>query len=173
MLQKTQAIVLHAVKYGDTSLIVHAFTEAWGRSSFLLKGIRKSKKSNRVNMFQALSLLNLDIYYRDNRDLQWIKEASYPGSTPASNNDVVKSTQAIFLSEVLMKTIREEERNPELFNFLFESLKYFNSPADNSPSFHILFLFQLHRGLKKILSLPKRPKPLFFHYFLLAKLSRV
>ncbi len=147
MLQKTKAIVLHALKYGDSSLIVHAFTEEWGMKSFLLKGIRKSQKNNRPNMFQPLYLLKLDIYHRENRDLQWIKEAAFLDEVPGSGNDVVKATQAIFLSEILMKTIREEEKNAELFNFLQASLSYFNTPTKASPSFHLLFLFQLTRHL--------------------------
>ncbi len=147
MLQKTRAIILHAVKYGDSSLIVKAYTEQWGRASFILKGARKSKKSNRSVLFQPFYLLDLDIYYRDNRDLQWIREADFSRSMAGIRQDVVKSTQAIFLSEVLLKTIMEEEQNPELFSFLLQSVTYFESPVAASPSFHLLFLFQLSRYL--------------------------
>jgi DNA repair protein RecO (recombination protein O) len=147
MLQKTRAVVLHTIKYGDTSLIVHAITEAWGRRSFLLKGVRKSKKNNRSNMFQPLFFLDLDIYFRDTREIQWIKEAAYSGSVPVYGDDLVKTTQAMFLSEVLMKTIREEEKNTDLFNFLSNTLKYFNSNTKSISSYHILFLFQFTRLL--------------------------
>jgi DNA repair protein RecO (recombination protein O) len=60
---------------------------------------------------------------------------------------VVKSTQALFLGEVLTRTIREEERNPELFDFLSASAKYFETLPEASPSYHILFLFELTRYL--------------------------
>jgi DNA repair protein RecO (recombination protein O) len=143
MLQKTRAIILHSFKYGDSSLIVHAFTEEWGRQTFMLKGVRKSKKTNRSNMFQALFTLNLDIYYRENREMQWIKEATFIDSAPTFSSDVVKSTQAIFLSEVLIKTLREEEKNSDLFSFIFHSIAYLESLESASPSFHLLFLFQL------------------------------
>ncbi|MEX0988627.1 MAG: DNA repair protein RecO [Bacteroidales bacterium] len=147
MLQKTRAIVLHALRYGDSSLIVHAFTEAWGRKTFILKGVRKSKKSNRSGMFQPLYLLNLDVAYRDNRDMQWIREASFMHTVPGFNQNVVKSAQALFIGEVLMKTIREEERNPDLFGFLVHSIVHFNTLEKTSPSFHIIFLFKLSRYL--------------------------
>jgi DNA repair protein RecO (recombination protein O) len=147
MLQKTRAIILHTLRYGDSSLIVQAYTEQWGRTTFLLKGARKSRKNNRSAMFQPLYLLDLDIYYRDNREMHWIREAAFSGPVPGMRQDVVKSTQAIFLSEVLLKTIREEERNPELFGFLFHSFLHFESRSSPSPSFHLLFLFQLSRYL--------------------------
>lgn len=143
MLQKTRAIILHSIRYGDSSLIVHAFTEKCGRQTYLLKGVRKSKRSNRSNMFQPLFTLNLDIYYRDNREMQWIKEANYIDSAPLFSSDIVKSTQALFLSEVLMKTLREEEKNQALFSFLYHSIEFLESEEVASPSFHLMFLFQL------------------------------
>jgi DNA repair protein RecO (recombination protein O) len=147
MLQKTRAIILHAVRYGDSSLIVQAYTEQWGRLSLLLKGARKSKKSNRAAMFQPLYLLDLDIYHRDNREMHWIREAVFSSRVPGIHLDVMKSAQAIFISEVLLRTIREEERNPELFGFLQQSIQSFDSFAHASPAFHIHFLFRLSRYL--------------------------
>lgn len=147
MLQKSRAIILHAYRYGESSLVVHAFTEAWGRSAFLLKGVRKSRKNQRASMFQPLYLLDLDVYYRDNRELQWIRDASFSGMSIVHDQDIIKSTQAIFISEVLMKTISEEERNPELFGFLEHASGWLFSGDQASPSFHLVFLFKLSRYL--------------------------
>jgi DNA repair protein RecO (recombination protein O) len=98
-------------------------------------------------MFQPLFLLDLDIYYRDTRELQWIREASLLRSQPFGGADLVKSAQALFLSEVLMKSVREEERNQELFDFLLYSLGFYHSSNQGMASFHLLFLFQLSRFL--------------------------
>lgn len=147
MLEKTRAIILHTMKYGDSSLIVHAFTEKLGRKSFLLKGIRKSKKSARATLFQPLYLLDLDIYYRENREMHWIREASFTHEGVPVAANVYKSAQAIFISEVLMRTIREEEKNLELYRFLSGTLGYFSRSDRVISSFHLLFLFQLTRYL--------------------------
>ena len=40
----TKAIVISAIKYSDTSLIVKLYTKEIGLVSYLLKGILKSKK---------------------------------------------------------------------------------------------------------------------------------
>lgn len=147
MLQKTRAIILNTLRYGESSLVVHAYTEQWGRVAFLLKGVRKPGKGHRANMFQPLYMLDLDIYHRDNREMHWIRDTSFSGPVPGMQHDVVKSTQALFLGEVLTKTVREEERNHELFAFLSASAKYFESLPEASPSYHILFLFELTRYL--------------------------
>lgn len=98
-------------------------------------------------MFQPLYLLDLDIYYRDNREMQWIREATFIKSQSQAGSDVVKSTQALFLSEVLIKTVREEERNQEMFDFLIDSIGLFHSSEHGLPSFHLIFLFRLSRFL--------------------------
>ena len=43
MLQKTQGIVLHSLKYKDTSIIVDIYTEVSGRASFLVPVSRSRK----------------------------------------------------------------------------------------------------------------------------------
>lgn len=147
MLQKTRAIILHAYRYGDSSLVVHAFTQAWGRSAFMLKGVRKSKKNQRVSMFQPIYMLDLDVYFREHRDMHWIRDASFSGPAVVHAMDIIKSTQAIFISEVLMKTIGEEERNPALFEFLEQASVWLFHAGNASPSFHLYFLFNLSRYL--------------------------
>lgn len=44
MLVSTEAISLNYVKYSETSIIVKCFTKSDGLKSYLLKGIRTSKK---------------------------------------------------------------------------------------------------------------------------------
>ena len=43
MLQKTKGIVLHTLKYNDTSIIVDMYTELSGRASFLVSVPRSRK----------------------------------------------------------------------------------------------------------------------------------
>ena len=147
MLEKTKAIVLHAIRQGESSLIVQCFTEKWGRQSFLVKGARKTKKSSKANLFQPLFILDLDIYFKENRDLQWIKEVSLAEPLNSLQQDISKSAQAIFIAEVLSKTLREEEQNRALFSFLETSIRYLDTLDAASASFHLLFLFQLSKHL--------------------------
>jgi len=45
VLQKTRGIVLRAVKYGETSLVVTIFTEEFGIQSYLVNGVRSTRSA--------------------------------------------------------------------------------------------------------------------------------
>ncbi|HEY0679960.1 MAG TPA: recombination protein O N-terminal domain-containing protein [Chitinophagaceae bacterium] len=78
-LHKTKGIVLRTVKYGETSLVVTIYTEAFGTQSYLVNGIRKEsrKGGGRANMFQPASILNLVIYHNELKQLNRIREFSW------------------------------------------------------------------------------------------------
>jgi DNA repair protein RecO (recombination protein O) len=147
MIRKTRGIVLHTTTYGESSLIVHCYTEQYGRQSYMVKGVRKSRKQNRSNLFQPLFILDFEVYHKDSRGIQMVKEVSR--STPLNSIpcDITKSTQAIFIAEVLYRVIREEEHNPMLSHFLISTIRYLDALQEPSPDFHIIFMFQLTRHL--------------------------
>lgn len=147
MLKRTQAIILQTHKYGDSSLVVQAYTSEWGRRSFLLKGVRKTKRGSRASLFQPFFILDLEVYFSHNRDLNWIKEANLIGPLPAFSSDMVKTSQVMFLTDMLSRTLKEEEKNEQLFSFLKHSIDFLNLSDEASPSYHLIFLFQLTRYL--------------------------
>jgi DNA repair protein RecO (recombination protein O) len=147
MIRKTRGIVLHTTKYGESSLVVHSYTEQFGRLTLMVKGVRKSRKQNRSNLFQPLFILDFEIYHKDSREIQLVKEVSRAIPLNSLPYDITKSTQAIFMAEVLYRVVREEEQNPVLINFLISTIQYLDTMEEPSPDFHILFMFQLSRHL--------------------------
>ena len=83
MLQKTKGIVLHTLKYNDTSIIVDMYTELSGRASFLVTVPRSRKAAVKSVLFQPLSFIELEADYRPNATLYRVKEAKsfYPFSS--------------------------------------------------------------------------------------------
>lgn len=75
MLQKTVGIVLHILKYNDTSNIVEMYTELSGRASFLVAVPRSKKAAVKSVLFQPLALIEFEADYRPNTSLFRIKEA--------------------------------------------------------------------------------------------------
>jgi DNA repair protein RecO (recombination protein O) len=147
MIRKTRGIVLHTTKYGESSLVVHCYTEQLGRQTFMAKGVRKSRKQNRSNLFQPLFILDFEVYHKDSREIQLVKEVTRAVSLNSLPFDITKSTQAIFMAEVLYRVIREEESNPMLSNFLISTIQYLDTMEEASPDFHIIFMFQLSKHL--------------------------
>ena len=66
MLQKTKGIVLHTLKYNDTSIIVDMYTELSGRTSFLVPVPRSRKAAVKSVLFQPLSFIEFEADYRPN-----------------------------------------------------------------------------------------------------------
>ena len=81
-LHKTKGIVLRAVKYGETSLIVTMFTELFGLQSYLVNGVRTSTKkgSGKANLFQPTAILELVVYHNELKHLNRIKEFKWLGA---------------------------------------------------------------------------------------------
>jgi len=147
MIRKTRGIVLHTTRYGESSLVVHCYTEQYGRQSYMVKGIRKSRKQNRSNLFQPLFILDFEIYHKDTREIQLVKEVNRAMPLNSIPFDITKSTQAIFMAEILYRVVKEEEANPMLAHFLVHTIQYLDALETPSPDFHIIFLFQLSRYL--------------------------
>jgi len=147
MLHKTQAIVLHYLKYTDTSVIAHLYTEKFGRQSYIFSGIRSKKAKGKINYLQPLQILELEVYYKPKNNLQRISEFRPAYNYHSLNTTVVKLTVLMFLSEVLYKCIKEEEANSKLFEFLVNSILYFDTMQSGETYFHLVFLMQLTRFL--------------------------
>lgn len=147
MLEKTRGIFLHAVKYSETSLIASIYTEAFGRQSFMISGIHSKNSAVKAPVFQPLYLLDIEIYYKSGREIHRLKNARIASPYLTIPFDIRKSTQVLFLAEILYKCLREEEANKELFDFIYHSLTLLDLSESGIGNFHIWFLFKLTRFL--------------------------
>ena len=143
----TKAIVLSSIKYGDTSLIVKAFTEVDGVKSYLLKGILSTKKGKlKPALFQPLTQLELVANHKNKGTLETIREAKVIHPYKSLHNDIVKNSMVLFLAEMLTHSIREEQEDKSLYNYLEYSFIWLDT-NDNSSNFHLLFLLNLTKYL--------------------------
>jgi DNA repair protein RecO (recombination protein O) len=147
MIHKTRGLVIHTIKYTDNSVISHIYTEHFGRMSFMISGARGKKSSARVNLLQHLSILEMEVYIKQARDLQRIKEIRLHETFSSIPYHPVKNAIALFISEILYRTLKEEEPNPNLFSFLVNAIKIFDLSEKGYANFHLLFLLGLSRYL--------------------------
>ena len=161
MLIQTKAIVLHTIKYNDSSLIAHCYTEALGKQSFLLKGILTTKKGGlRKAYFQPLTLLDIHFNHKKKGGLNFIKEAKVLHPYQSIYSDIKKNAIALFLSEIVHKSLQEEENNPLLFAFLENSFLWLDS-HENSVNFHLLFMLKFSQFLGFYPNLDQETDPYF------------
>ena len=95
------------------------------------------------SLFMPFSILELDIDYRNSRELQKIIEARTVLPLQNIYSDPVKNAEALFLSEVLCQTIKEPEPNLPLFAFIARSIQVLNIMEEGKANFHLCFLLQL------------------------------
>jgi DNA repair protein RecO (recombination protein O) len=147
MIETTKAIVINSIKYGDTSLIATCYTENCGLKSYMLKGVLKAKKAKiKTAYFQPLMQLNLTANHNNKGSLNSIREIEVVNFYHSIYSDIKKQSIALFLSEILYYTIKEEEQNASLFMYLETSLLWLDTHEVVS-NFHLLFLLNLTKYL--------------------------
>lgn len=163
MFLKTQGIVISSIKYRDSDLIVKCYTKSKGSISFMVKGVLKSKRGKfRSSMFQTLSLLEIEMFFKNKGQLEYFKEVhtTYPLNNLQSN--VYKSTIAMFLAEILKSVIYEEEQNAALFDFIESSIIYLDQ-SESFANFHLSFLVKLSAFIGFSPHLPENDYNRFFN----------
>lgn len=117
MTHKTKGIVLRSIKYGETSLVVTIFTELFGIQTYLVNGVRTSKKTAQGSYFQPAAMLDLVVYHNEQRNMQRIKEVKWDCLYKNVFSDVIKNSIALYMVELLHKCLKQPEENTTLFYF--------------------------------------------------------
>lgn len=147
MLQKTVGIVLHSLKYNDTSNIIDIYTEHMGRAAFIVSVPRSRKAAVKTVLFQPLSIVEFEADFRPNATIYKIKEAKSFYPFTSLPYDPFKSAIALFLAEFLYRAIREETENRPLFAYLQHSIVWLDTSSEGYANFHLVFLMRLSRFL--------------------------
>lgn len=144
MLTKTAAIVLHRQPYTDKGHVVHLYTQSDGRMAVLAHCGKHT--TTRAALIQPLQLLDLIIDVQPHRNVQYIRESRPATIFRTIGNRPETNAVALFLAEVLYRTLRLPQADTALFNFLYSSILYLDT-HDNIANFHLVFLMKLAHHL--------------------------
>jgi DNA repair protein RecO (recombination protein O) len=149
MLIKTEAILLHHVRYSDNSLIAQFYTRDYGRLSVMVKGISSRKRSAKFSLFQPLNIFNIELYHYEKRELNNLRELSLSFIPKNIPGDIHRSSIALFISELLYSVIREEDVNRRLYEFIESSVVSLDEMTAGISNFHLWFLvaFTAYTGI--------------------------
>ena len=147
MIQKTRAIVLDVTPFAEASIIVKAYTETMGLQSFLVNGVRKPKARFANNLFQPLTIIEIVAYIKKAGGLHRVSDVSAAPPLLHIPYDTIKTTIALFLAEILYRSIKEEEANPDLFGFVDHAIQILDLHPETTSRFHLLFCLHLSRYL--------------------------
>ena len=144
---KTEALVLHALKYGETRMIIDMFTRACGRLSFIIHLPKTSRGKLKKQLFQPLTLLSIETDVRPHMQLQKLRNAAILTPLASLQTDPTKLSITLFLAEFLYHALKGEQRNEPLFDYVASSLQWIDGADGHVANFHLVFLMRMARFL--------------------------
>ena len=147
MLTKTQAIVLHSLKYGESRLIVDMFTRTFGRQSFIVSIPKTPKSKIKKQFFQPLTLLEIETDIRPKLQLQKLNDVRLLTPFASIPFEPDKLAISLFVAEFLYYALRSEQRNELLYDYLENSIMWLDGQQSSFANFHLVFLLRLTRFL--------------------------
>ena len=143
-----QGIVLQSIRYGDTSLIVKVFTRSLGLRSYMVKGAFNRNSKSRAALFQNLHLINYVEAGKPNKSsLGYMKDVQLTTVYQSIPFVMNKSAILMYVSELLSKTITEQEQNEPLYNFIERSMLWLDLVHQDYANFPLFFTLELTRHL--------------------------
>ena len=124
MLVKTEAIVLHSLKYGETRLIVDLFTREVGRLSCIIPLPKTPKSRLKKQYFQPMTLLEVEVDLRQRLQLQKLKDARLLAAYTSIPFSPEKLALSLFIAEFLYHALRSEQQNELLFVYLVDAMQW-------------------------------------------------
>ena len=143
MLIKSTGIVLKRTPYSETSYICQLYTRDYGVLSLMLRGARKRKSPYKTNLLEPFSLLEVVAYFKENQSLGTVKELKAIHYLQSIRSTIYKTTIAIFCTELLQKTLKEEAPNPMLFQFLESAILWLETAENHYANFPLFFMGKL------------------------------
>jgi len=144
---KTSGIVLHSIKYSDSANIITVYTRQFGRASYMVHGVNKKKSANRAAILQPLSIVEMNVVHSPGKTIQRLKEMRMEQPLTGIPFNPIKNSLALFLSELLFRTLRQSEPDDSLYLFLENSILQLDCSETGIANFHLVFLLKLTRYL--------------------------
>ena len=147
MIEKTEGIVLHSIKYGESKIIVDMFTRKLGRLSFIVTVPKTAKGRLKKQYFQPMTLLELECEVRQRTQLQKLKDARILVPYMSIPSSPEKLAITLFIAEFLYHSLRSEQHDEPLFDYVADSVQWLDAATEGYANFHLTFLMRMSRFL--------------------------
>lgn len=124
--EKSEAIVLRGVDFGDTSRIVTLITPDRGRMAVLAKGARR-KNSALSAVLDTFNRIEMVYGWKSGREVQTLMEAALLDAYPGIKGDLGRSAYAAFPLELAGRAAHENEPSEALYAALVQGLAGMNA----------------------------------------------
>lgn len=146
MLLTTKGIVIRTTKYAESSLILEIFTLDKGVRSYIISGVRGPKSKTKSTPLQLMSLVEIVVYQRDDKDLNRIKEIQPTHIYTQIPFDFKRGAVGLFMIEIVKNTVKESSSNTDLFHFIADAFLWLDQ-CSNYTNLHLSFMLSLSMHL--------------------------
>lgn len=135
-----QGILLQKIAYGENDLILKILTSNEGLKSFIFPGGKSKKKKS--NLLLPLAVISVEFVQKPNKELAYVKQIEADIIWQDTPFNPYKSGVLFFMNEVVLLTVKEQEDNAGLYQFLLNATQILDL-TNNVAHFPIVFLIQL------------------------------
>ena len=143
MTENIEAIVLGHTKFGENSVVVHTLSEAYGRRGFL---VHVGKKAG-MALLLPMNILEMDVVPNPKSTLWSARNLTARDPLNGIRNNLYKNTMSLFLSEVLLRTVKDGQMEDGLFPWCVRSVLTLDGLESDFSNFHIRFLLEFADAL--------------------------
>lgn len=143
MKETIELIVLSVTKVRDNALVVQTLSREWGRRGFLVKSARKTQMA----LLLPLSILEAEITESPKSELRTMRGMSARCALSGIRGNLYKNSMTLFLSEVLLRTVREGAFEDGLYEWCVASILTLDALESDFSNFPLRFLVELSGAL--------------------------
>lgn len=141
-------IVLNVIRYNERHDIAHVYTRDSGRMSYLVRTGSTAGARRRRAMFHPLAVIDFEASRpRSSSAIATIHDVSMARVCHSILAEPAKSAIAMFMGEVLSRTIEQQEPDEALYRFVLSSVERLEAQQRGTANFHLCFLYRLGRYL--------------------------
>jgi len=142
----TQGLVIRTVNYSETSVVATIYTSELGIRTYMIKGARSGRKK-KGNIYQPMQFLDLIVSERENKNMQYIREAKPLFLYRELPYDIRKTAIGLFILEVISITVKEMEPNETVYQTIFQEYMNLDEATENFNDFHLQFMLSFSQLL--------------------------
>lgn len=119
---KTEALVLKAHNFGESSKIVTLYTKRYGKSAVVAKGVRRPKSRLRGNL-ESSTHISVVYYKKEGRELHTLSQSDIVTPFHGLHGDLERFSYASALCELVDRLTPMEAENRALFALTLETFE--------------------------------------------------
>ena len=143
MTEIIEALVLGHTKFGENSVVVQTLSEAYGRRGFLVHIGRKAGMS----LLLPMNILEMEVVPNPKSALWTARNLTSRNPLNGIRNNLYKNTISLFLSEVLLRTVKDGQQEDGLYPWCVRSILTLEGLDSDFSNFHVRFLLELAGAL--------------------------